>query len=222
MQLSPGSILQAQALLFDMDGTLVDSTAVVIKVWRRFAARHGLDAELILADSHGRRTEDTVAAFATAGMDVAAEAAQVTAEEIADRDGIVEVPGAAALLAQLPHSRWAVVTSASRELATTRILAAGLPLPKVLICAEDVGHGKPAPDGYLAAAAALGIAPANCLVFEDARAGLDAGHAAGMQVVALATTLPVEALGAECWIRDYRAVQIRMDADGIALQRTPA
>jgi mannitol-1-/sugar-/sorbitol-6-phosphatase len=219
MQLELGHALRAGALLFDMDGTLVDSTAVVMKVWRRFAARHGLDAEQFLADSHGRKTEDTVKRVATPGMDVAAETRRICAEEIADRDGIVEIPGAGALIAALPRTRWAVVTSASRELAATRIRAAGLPLPETIICAEDVRRGKPDPEGYLAAARALGVPPAQCLVFEDARAGLEAGHAAGMQVLALATTLPAEALIEECWIRDYRDLRITPDETGIALTR---
>lgn len=217
MQLEPGRTLHAQALLFDMDGTLVDSTAVVIKIWRRFARRHGLDAEQILAHSHGRRTEETVASVARPGMDIEAEARRITEEEIADDSGIVALPGAAALLAALPRRRWAVVTSASRALATTRLRAAGLPLPDVLICSEDVTRGKPDPACYLAAARALGVAPAQCLVFEDARAGLEAGHAAGMQVVALATTLPPAALSQEDWIRDYRQLAPACDAAGVSL-----
>ncbi|MFI9175634.1 HAD-IA family hydrolase [Streptomyces lincolnensis] len=168
-----------EALLFDMDGTLVDSTVVVERTWRRFAARHGLDAEAILATAHGRRTGETVAAYVPAGVDAAAETARLVAEEVEDVDGIVPVPGAAELLASLPEGCWAVVTSAGRELTHRRMAAAGLPLPPLLISADDVREGKPSPEGYLAAAAALAVDPAATVVFEDAEAGLRAAVASG-------------------------------------------
>ncbi|TDR80215.1 HAD family hydrolase [Paludibacterium purpuratum] len=220
--------LNARALLFDMDGTLVDSTAVVEKIWRRFAQRHGIDVDQLLANIHGRKTEDSVAAFAPPGLDVAAEAARLTAEEVADTEGVVEIAGASALLSSLPPERWALVTSAPRALAEARLAAAGLPLPAVLISGEDVTRGKPDPQGYLAAARRLGVDPADCVVFEDAPVGLQAGHAAGMQVVALATTLPTEALGQEYWLYDYRSLRIdaehsrlRLDV-GLDQARSPA
>ncbi|MEU8890012.1 HAD-IA family hydrolase [Streptomyces sp. NPDC048442] len=171
--------LTAEALLFDMDGTLVDSTVVVERTWRNFAHRHGLDADEILATAHGRRTGETVARYAPAGVDAAAETARLEAAEIDDVDGIVPVPGAAELLAGLPAESWAIVTSAGRELAVRRMTAAGLPLPACLVGAEDVTEGKPHPMGYLAAARTLGTAPVSAIVFEDAAAGLEAAVAAG-------------------------------------------
>ncbi|MEU5426477.1 HAD-IA family hydrolase [Streptomyces olivoreticuli] len=175
--------LSAEALLFDMDGTLVDSTVVVERTWRRFAARHGLDGEEILATSHGRRTGETVARYAPPGADVAAETARLVAEEVEDVEGVVAVPGARELLAALPPERWALVTSAGRELAERRMAAAGLVLPPVVVTADDVGEGKPSPEGYLAAAAELGVSPAATIIFEDAEAGLLAAAAAGATTV---------------------------------------
>ncbi|MFJ4195045.1 HAD family hydrolase [Pseudomonas sp. NPDC089534] len=213
MQLQTGSLISTQALLFDMDGTLVDSTAVVERTWGRFAQRHGLDLAQVLHAAHGRRTAETVAMFAPPGVDTDAETARIVAEEVADTDGIVEVPGARRFLQRLPANRWAVVTSASRELAIRRMQAAGVPIPPILITAEDVASGKPAPEGYLAAARALGVDPAHCLSFEDAPAGLQSAHAAGTRVIALATTLKAEDLRGEDWIADFHALQALDPAD---------
>lgn len=171
------------AVLFDMDGTLVDSRAVVDRVMRRWAAKHGFDASRILAVSHGRRTIDSVTEFAVPGMDIEAETQEIEDQEVADTEGIIAMPGAAEILARL-GVRWAVVTSAGRELARRRLTAAGLPIPSVLVTAEDVAIGKPDPAGYLLAASRLGVPPDQCLVFEDAPAGLEAGRRAGCDVVA--------------------------------------
>lgn len=215
MNATTGQSFWVRALLFDMDGTLVDSIAVVERTWSRFAKRHGLDLDRLLAACHGRRTSETVAEFAPPGVSVAEETARIDAEELADFDGIVEVPGAARLLASLPADRWAMVTSADRNLATRRMAAAGLSLPPVTITAEDVANGKPAPDGYLAAARALGVSASECLVFEDAPAGLRAGEAAGAKVVAVTTTLGEGDLVGRHWVRDFTAVRIGVVADGL-------
>lgn len=199
---------RVRALLFDMDGTLVDSTAVVERTWGRFARRHQLELADILVQSHGRRTGETVQYFAPPGVDIKQEIARVVAEEVADVEGIVAVPGAAALLASLPRQAWAVVTSANRELAERRMSAAGLPLPEVMIAAEDVRQGKPAPEGYLAAAQRLGVAPADCLVLEDAPAGLQAARVAGMRVLAIASHLDPSVLAVEDWIEDFLALSV--------------
>lgn len=211
MELKPATTFQASALLFDMDGTLVDSTAIVEKIWRRFALRYQLDAERILADSHGRRTEETVAMFAPAGCNIAQEAARITAEEIADTEGIVAIPGAADFLAAIPDNRWALVTSASRALASGRMRAAGLPLPDVMICAEDVSRGKPHPQGYLAAAKALKVSPGECIGFEDAEAGFRAVQAAGVRLLAMATT--ETDLHDLTWLRDFTRLSLTLRAD---------
>ncbi len=171
------------ALLFDMDGTLVDSTAVVERTWRAFADRHRLDVHRILAVSHGRRTEETVAEFAPPGVDADAEARQLIAQEVVDTEGIVAVPGAARLLSSLLPGTWALVTSAGRALAEARMRAAGLPVPPVVISADDVTTGKPSPEGYLAAAGRLGIMAEQAIVFEDAEAGVLAARASGARTV---------------------------------------
>ncbi|WP_211253330.1 HAD-IA family hydrolase, partial [Glycomyces tenuis] len=176
-------MLPAEVLLFDMDGTLVDSSVAVEGAWRRFAARTGLDAEAILAVAHGRPTVEVIAEFAPPGMDVAAETARIEAEEIDRTEGIVEIAGAAALLESLDPDRWAVVTSATAELARRRLTTAGLPQPKVLVSADDITNGKPDPEGYRMAAEALGAAPGDAVVFEDAEAGLLAGRASGAATV---------------------------------------
>lgn len=177
------SVLTGAVLLFDMDGTLVDSTASVERAWTRFAARHGLDAAAILAVAHGRPTIEVVAEFAPAGVDAKAETDRIEAEEIDRTDGISEIPGAAALLGSLDPARWAVVTSATRALTLRRLAAVGVPLPKVLVAADDVTNGKPHPQPYLMAAKALGYEAAEAVVFEDAPAGLESARAAGAAAV---------------------------------------
>ncbi|MBE3014679.1 HAD-IA family hydrolase [Microbispora sp. NEAU-D428] len=207
---TPTSVVAA-ALLFDMDGTLVDSTAVVERTWRSFATRHGLDLARILAVSHGRRTEETVAEFAPAGVDVEAEAARLSAQEVADTEGIIAVPGAATLLASLPEGSWALVTSAGRALAEARMGAAGLPVPSVVISAEDVTAGKPSPEGYLAAAGRLAAAPEHTVVFEDAEAGLLAARASGARTVVVGACAAPVTEGLDR-VADLRAVWVECAA----------
>lgn len=180
---------RANALLFDMDGTLVDSRLSVERTWRYFAKRYDLNIDDILSQSHGRSTAETVALFATAGMDIEKETAHLVAREIADTRGIKAIAGAKNLLLALPAKQWAIVTSASYQLALCRLTAARLPIPKVLICAEHVQYGKPAPQGYLTAASALQVSPEECLVFEDSAVGLAAAYAAGIRVVSVGKSL---------------------------------
>jgi sugar-phosphatase len=175
------------AILFDIDGTLVDSTPAVEGAWRTWAARHDLEAEAILRICHGRRSEDTIALL-LAAEEVPAAAAELEQLELADLDSVIALPATQMLLKRLPAERWAAVTSGSRRLMRARLQAAGLPLPEVLISAEDVTVGKPDPEGYLRAAAALGYDGARCLVVEDAPAGIAAGRAAGAHVLAVATS----------------------------------
>jgi sugar-phosphatase len=176
------------AFLFDMDGTILTSIKAAERVWGDWAAGHGLDVAAFLPTIHGKRTEETVRSLALPGVDPVAEAARITLAEIKDVAGIEAIRGAAAFLAGLPAQRWAIVTSAPRELAEARIAAAGLPTPAVLVAAEDVERGKPAPDPFLLGAHKLGVAPQDCLVFEDTLAGLQSAAAAGMASVVVTTT----------------------------------
>lgn len=176
------------AFLFDMDGTILTSIVAAERVWANWARKHGLDVEAFLPTIHGRRTIETIASLGLPGVDPETEARAVTAAELEDVEGIDAIAGAAAFLAGLPSDRWAVVTSAPRALAERRIAAAGLPSPAVMVAAEDVERGKPAPDCFLLAAQRLGRPIADCLVFEDAPAGIAAAEAAGASVVVVTAT----------------------------------
>lgn len=179
--------ITADAYLFDMDGTLVDSTAAVERTWADFSTRHGLDLEEVLAYAHGRPTASTTAHFLADARAAADEAGRLAALEEATVDGIVEVPGAAALVAALPEDRWAVVTSAGRRLAERRLDAAGVPRPAVLVTADDVTRPKPDPEGYLLAARLLGVAADACVALEDSDAGVRAAVASGARTVVVGT-----------------------------------
>ena len=176
------------AFLFDMDGTLLSSILAAERVWARWARKHGLDVDAFLPTIHGKRSVDTVRMADIAGVDPQAEAAWITSEEMLDVEGVHEIAGAKAVLAALPAGRWAVVTSAPRLLALRRLEAAGLPAPPLMIAAEDVARGKPAPDPFLLAARQLGVEIADCLVFEDAPAGIAAAEAAGATIVVINAT----------------------------------
>ena len=184
--------VSCRAILFDLDGVLVDSSVIVERHWRRWAVQHGLESEHILANAHGRRTMDTLHAVAShLQLDLEQEAALLEKSEIEDTEGLIAVPGAAELLQALPGRSWAVVTSGSRMLATTRLQAVGLPVPQAFVTAEQVFLGKPHPEGYLKAARLLGLEPQDCLVIEDAPAGIQAAHAAGSRVIGVTTNFSV-------------------------------
>lgn len=182
---------EVDAILFDIDGTLVDSTSAVNRSWSTWAQRRGLDPQKILAVCHGRRAADTLADFVSADQVADAET-ELHALEMADLDSVVALPGAVELLSTLPENRWAAVTSGDRELMPARLAAAGVPVPHTMVTAEDVSVGKPDPSGYLLAAERLGVDPTRCLVVEDAPAGLKAGLAAGSRVLAVATSHKAE------------------------------
>lgn len=213
--------IEVQAILFDLDGTLVDSTAVVERLWREWAAHNGVDAERLLAVSHGRPAHQTISMFAP-HLDAHAEAAAHVAAEEVDTNGVVALPGAKDLLNNVPSDRWAIVTSCPRRLGVIRLGAADLPVPPVMITADAVRLGKPDPEPYLLAAAALGRAPAECLVVEDAPAGIESGLSAGMRVLAIQTTHAAHELRATWIIPDltYLTVETRADAIRVCTSET--
>src|SRR5579864_208903 len=186
-------IFSAKAILFDMDGVLMDSTPSVERVWRTWAAKHGLDPDRIAPLAHGRRSIETIRAVAPE-LDAAKENVIVEQMEIDDKEGVTALPGAGELLAHLPGERFAIVTSATRPLAVARLGYAGIPVPRNMITANDVIHGKPSPEPFLKGATLLGFAPADCIVFEDSPAGISSALAARMKGIALQTTYPAEQL----------------------------
>lgn len=190
-----------------MDGTLVDSTAVVENTWAIWAKRNGIPLAPLLDYSHGRPTLDTMNYFRP-GHDWREDVLRLLQIEETETTGIVPIAGAKELLARIPEQDWAVVTSAPRRLAELRIQAAGLPLPRVLVPVDEITRGKPHPEGYLKAASALNIPAAACVVLEDTRPGIEAGLSAGMQVIGLLTTVPAEKLGCPFVIRDYRDLEL--------------
>ena len=200
---NPPSLNAYDAVLFDMDGTLLDSTACIEGIWRRWAARRGIDADYVMLHIHGLRSVETIAMVAP-HLDIAAEVAELAAEEIRTLHGITRIAGAAELLAALDArgQRWGVVTSAPRNLALAKIANVDLPAPGLLVCAEDVADGKPHPAPYLAAAERLGCAPERLVAIEDAPAGVASARGAGMTVIALRTTHSDAALGAAHFIVD--------------------
>jgi len=206
--------IQCSGFLFDLDGVLVDSRAVVERTCRRWAERHGLDPETVLRIAHGRRTRDTVNAVAP-HLDLEREVAWLDNTELADVEGLTEVPGIRQFLATLPAGSWAVVTSCGPALARLRLTAVGLPIPEIVVTSDDVSLGKPAPDGYRLGARRLGHDAAACLVFEDAPPGIAAARAAGARVIALSTTQPdADFTGAEAILPDFAGVRARRSRNG--------
>lgn len=199
-----------RAVLFDMDGTLVDSTAVVEDVWAEFAGRYGLDIGEILRTSHGVPAGDTVRRFAPSGSDVVRLTEELGHMERSRTDGIVPIPGAPALIGSLPVGVFALVTSADRILAEGRMSAAGLAMPATVITSDDVRRGKPDPEGYLKAAALLGAEPADVVVFEDAPAGVAAARSAGMRTVVVGGA-DVELEEGMWRIADFESVTARFE-----------
>lgn len=203
-----------QAFLFDMDGTLITSTLAAERVWTRWAERHGLDVAALLSVMHGVRAVDTIRNQNLPDIDLDAEVAWVERGEIEDVDGVAPIPGAIDFVKRLPPDRWAVVTSASVPLARARLKAAGVTPPAVMITAEDVERGKPDPAGYLKAAATLGFDVADCLVFEDAEAGIKAGEAAGADVVIVTATHSHPIATSHPTLGNYGEAGLEIETDG--------
>lgn len=191
--MSVGSALVCEAILFDLDGVLVNSAECVERTWRGWSSRHGLNADDVIAVAHGRRTIETVGKVAP-HLDAPNEVIELEAREAMTSEGIYEVEGARDLIARLPTNRWAIVTSGTRAIASFRLNLVGIPIPRVMVCADEISQGKPHPEGYLSAASRLGFKPAECVVIEDTPPGIEAAHAGGMRAIAIAATYPREQL----------------------------
>jgi sugar-phosphatase len=220
--------IRCSGLLFDMDGVLIDSTPAVARVWHRWAVEHGLDPEAVVHMAHGRPSRTTIRELLpNADIDIDREDREVERREMEDLDGVVLLPGARQLLNILPPERWTVATSCTRPLAEVRLRAAGLPIPKTMITSNDVKIGKPDPEPYLKAAAKLGFAASDCIVVEDAPAGVRAGKAAGARVIAFLTTMirrDLEDAGADWIVQNCADIVASKDDDGLrlGLRRTKA
>jgi mannitol-1-/sugar-/sorbitol-6-phosphatase len=196
------------AILFDLDGVLVDSTGAVAGWWRLWAGEHNIDPDQVVKVMHGRPTMEVVQLMAP-HLDAEAETKKIE-DRASGNDGVFVMPGAVELLKSLPPERWAVVTSGNRRSATARLQFAGLPVPRVLVGADDVSKGKPAPEPYLKGAEGLGMNPTECLVIEDAPAGIHSAHAGGMKVIALTTTFPAELLAADAVAGALREIRVSL------------
>jgi mannitol-1-/sugar-/sorbitol-6-phosphatase len=203
-----------RAILFDMDGTVLTSIAATERVWSAWARKHGLDVEAFLPTIHGMRPIETMQRLGLPGLDLAEEMRAVERAEIEDLEGIEAIAGIAAFLDSLPADRWAIVTSASKELAALRLAAAGLPAPPLLVTSHDVRLGKPAPDGFLLAAERLGQPIESCLVFEDSAAGIQSAEAAGAAVVVVNATHRHPMVTPHPSIRGFERLQVKLAADG--------
>lgn len=215
--------IRCAALLFDMDGVLVNSTPAVARVWRQWALEHGFDPEQVVARAHGRPSLTTVREYLP-HSDHEAENREVERREIADLEGVIPLPGALALLASLPTDRWTIVTSCTRALAEVRIRAAGLPLPRKLITASDITHGKPHPEPYLKGASVLGFPPAECIVVEDVPAGVRSGKAAHAKVIAFKTTVEEPVLreaGADWILNNCSEIRLAHASPELHLELNP-
>jgi len=206
--------IECTAILFDLDGVLIDSTQSITHLWEQWAQRHDLDLGAIMQVAYGRRAVDTIRLVAPQ-LAAEQEAHALAALEVADLHGVVVIDGAAPLLMGLPAGTWAIVTSGARAVVTARLQSLGLPLPTVLVTAEDVVKGKPDPEPYLAAAARLGVAAAHCVVIEDSPAGIAAALAAGMRAVGVASTHAVPELASATAIARHLAdLQVDRGSDG--------
>ena len=202
--MEPLVVLPCRALLFDCDGVLVDSHGTVIRSWTRWALRFGLDPAEVVPMVHGRRSVDTVALLIP--PEHRAKAVQVIdSYELEDAAAVRSVAGAPALVSSVPQENWAVVTSGTTALARARLAAAGIPLPRVLVTADDVTRGKPDPEGYLAAARRLGVSPGDALVLEDSGSGIEAGRRAG--VAGVVGVGDVEETTADVVVSDLRSLE---------------
>ncbi|HEY1422348.1 MAG TPA: HAD family hydrolase [Candidatus Acidoferrum sp.] len=208
--------VDCKGVLFDLDGVLADSTPAVARVWTIWANKHGFDPAETVRQAHGRPSLTTIRELLP-NADHAAENSAVERMEIEDLDDVVALPGAVELLRALPSDRWTIVTSCTRPLALVRLRAAGLPIPAQLVTANDITIGKPNPEPYLKGAEILGLAATDCVVIEDAPAGIRAGKSAGAKVIALQTTehdALLREAGADWIVKDCSAIRASAAVSG--------
>jgi sugar-phosphatase len=211
--------IRCRALLFDLDGVLIDSTPAVARVWHRWATEHGFDPEKVVKMAHGRPSRTTIHDLLP-NADIEVEDREVERREIDDLEGVVPLPGARELLHRLPPDRWTIATSGTRPLAKVRLRAAGLPIPPSMVTGNDVRIGKPDPEPYLKAAAVLGYPASDCVVVEDAAAGVRSGKSAGARVIAFPTTMPLtelKAAGADWIARNCADIDARCEDGELVL-----
>jgi len=202
------------AILFDLDGVLVDSTGAVDREWRAWARRKGVDGDAVMAIAHGVRTLEVIRRAAP-HLDAEAEVLELENREADHQEGVSVMPDALDLVWSIPNGRWGVVTSGTKLLASARLRFCGLPVPEVLVTADEVAHGKPHPEPYLTGAERLGFAPAECLVIEDAPAGIESAHAAGMKVIGIASTYAARFLEqADAVIAQLAAIHVASNGTG--------
>jgi mannitol-1-/sugar-/sorbitol-6-phosphatase len=209
---------ECAAILFDLDGVLVDSTGSVDRHWRMWAKERNIDPEKVLEVAHGVRTIEVVRKLAP-HLDAAAEVVRIEKREAEDQEGVAVMLGAAELLKAIPEGLWCVVTSGTRHLATSRLKLANLSTPKVLVSADDVSRGKPDPEPYLIGANLLGVVPAECLVIEDAPAGIRAARAGGMKAIGLTSTYPASELQeADAVVQRLAQIRVGRSNGGLGLR----
>ena len=205
-------VFQCAGILFDLDGVLVDSTRSVDRVWRMWAERKGVEADKVIAIAHGVRAIEVIK-FVAPHLDAEAEVRELEKREADDHEGVNVMPGAADLVRTIPMGRWGVVTSGTRPLASARLQFGGLPIPEVLVTADDVVNGKPDPEPYLKGAKLLGVSPKECLVIEDAPAGIQSARGGGMKVIGITSTYPASQLSMADSVVE-RLSQIQVGRDG--------
>src|SRR5947209_4854053 len=213
--------IRVRGVLFDLDGVLIDSTPAVERVWHGWALEHGFEPEAVIRQAHGRPSISTIREILPDG-DIGRENAEVERREIEDVEGVVPLPGVLEMLRALPQDKWAIVTSCTRDLAEVRIKAAGVPRPAVIITSTDVTNGKPHPEPYLKGAEKLGLRGDECVVIEDAPAGIRAGKAAGAKVIAVKTTMTEKELrqaDPDWVVEDYSQVEVVREGAEVVFRR---
>jgi sugar-phosphatase len=220
--ISPSAVLiRCKGILFDMDGILISSIGSVERSWTKWAHLRGVDPALARKTAHGRRAIETITKLRP-DLDSEKELKIIEEIEVEDNEGLTVLPGVLDLLAALPPDRWTVVTSATERLARIRLAAGGIPVPKRLVTADHVTRGKPHPEPFLTGAALLGVAPKECVVFEDSSSGAKAGRVAGCTVVATTFSHPAESLDAAHYlVPDLTGVRVENAGDQIVIRFTP-